>query len=64
MWVSEAVRTIPGIILYENVLERILNTQEKLSQPRAFYVCVGSGSRAHDARLPGHHILAQEKTRK
>ena len=29
----------------------------------AFYVCVRSGSRAHVARLPGHHISAQEKTR-
>ena len=45
------------VITYENVLERIVNTQEKLSQPRAFYVCVGSGSRAHDARFPGHHIV-------
>ena len=29
----------------------------------AFYVCVGCENRTHDARLPGHHISAQEKTR-
>ena len=28
----------------------------------AFYVCVGSGSSTHDARLPDHHTSAQEKT--
>ena len=27
----------------------------------AFYVCVGSGSSTHDARLPDHHTSAQEK---